>query len=436
LTSITAWRAANTLYLDTDVGPSDVQDYYFNISLEDVDDEQFTQELRLGGNSDRWTWVGGMYFLWGSHDRYGVLDISAAPVGTAFHDFWGTGIFTDLEYQKVDTTSLAFFGQGTYSLTDTWSVTGGLRYTYDEKDMHSTGVAGAGFFQLEDFDVRDKNDWDAFTPMASIQGTFEDTGAFDSLFVFTSVTRGYKAGGYNVQAGTAAGVSQSVEPEYAWSYEAGVKTRSLGDRLGINVVVFHQTLEDLQTQVFEQGGTFSQENAGETVVDGVEFELSAAISQGFDVGLAYSWMDAEYDVFIDDEADFSGNRLPQAPETTYSVDAAYVVPVGNGELSFRANFSHSSWVFITPRLESVPYPIKDRTERDTLDAFLTYEGERWSIGAYGRNLTDDRPITFALDSLSFGWLTQDEAFVAGEQAWAGRIAPPREVGITIGWRMQ
>ena len=433
-TSISAWRTSDTIYNDTDIGPSDVQDFYFNLTTEDVGDEQFTQEIRLGGNSDRLTWVGGMYFLWGSHDRVGILDISAAPPGTLFHDDYGTGVFTDLEYQRVDTTSLAFFGQATYSFNDIWSVTGGLRWTYDEKDMHSTGQAGAGFFQLEDFDVMASDDWDATTPMVSIQGSFEDTGAFESLFVFASATKGYKAGGYNVQAGTAAGILPSVAPEFAWSYEVGVKTRSGGGRLGINVVAFHQTLEDLQTQVFSDMATFSQENAGETSVDGVEFELSAAISEGFDVGLTYSWMDAEYDVFIDGETDFSGQRVPQAPETTYSIDASYSVPVGNGDLSFRANFSHRSWIYITPLPPGAFYPIQNLTERDTLDAFLTYEGERWSIGAYGRNLTDDRPITFALD-LGYGWLTLDET-IAGEQVWSGRRAKPREYGITIGWRMQ
>lgn len=434
LTSITAWRQGDATFKDTDLGPSDVQNYYFNAALTDTDDEQFTQELRLAGGSERWTWVGGLYYLWGSHDRRGVLDISAAPAGTAFHDIWGDGVFTDNEYQRVDTNSIAIFGQGTFSLTAHWSITGGLRWTYDEKDMRSTGISGAGLFILEDFEVSDSDYWDAITPMASIQGAFENLGSFDSLFVYASATKGYKAGGYNVQAGTAAGIAQSVQPEFVWNYEVGIKTRSMDNRLSADVIVYHQVLEDLQTQVFAQGGTFSQENAGKTIVDGIEIELSAALGERFDLGISYSRMNGRYDMFISNATDFSDQRLPQSPETTYSIDAIYVLPVSNGELSLRANFSHNSWINITPRLDNDPYPIKARTERDTLDIFLNYQGKSWSIGLYGRNLTDDRPITFSLDSLSFGWLTLNE-LDAGEQAWFGRIGPPREYGVTIGWRM-
>lgn len=434
LTSITAWRQGNAAFKDTDLGPSDVQNYFFNISLTDAGDEQFTQELRLGGESERWTWVGGLYYLWGSHDRIGVLDISAAPAGTAFHDAWGDGVFTDNEYQRVDTNSFAIFGQGTYSLTEVWSVTGGLRWTYDEKEMFSTGASGAGFFMLEDFEVTDSSSWDALTPMASMQGAFENLWSFDSLFVYASAAKGFKAGGYNMQAGTAAGITQSVEPEFAWAYEAGIRTRSIDNRLSANVIIFHQVLEGLQTQVFDQGGTFSQENAGKTTVDGVEIDIAAALGDSFDLGLTYSRMNGKYETFVSSETDFSGQRLPQSPETTYSIDATYSLPMRNGELSLRANLSHNSWINITPRLESDPYPIKARTERDTLNIFLKYQGKSWSIGLYGRNLTDDRPVTFSLDSLSFGWLTQSE-LDAGEQAWFGRIGPPREYGLTIGWRM-
>ena len=124
--------------------------------------------------------------------------------------------------------------------------------------------------------------------------------------------------------------------------------------------------------------------------------------------------------------------MPQTPKTTYSFDASYVAPYGDGELSMTFNYSHKSYIEITPRQPTTFYPIRSATERDTLNLTVSYDVGNLTFTAWGRNLTDDQAVTMAFNSLSGLYLTPEEA-AAGEQYWIGRVGPPRTFGLTLGY---
>jgi iron complex outermembrane receptor protein len=437
-TSITAYRFGDNLYYDSDLGPSIRQSIMINLTKEDLRDRQFTQELRWAGSDENLTWVAGIYYLDGDYERTGIMDLQTLE-GTSWSpgigdgDAWADGGLRDLEFSSVLVDSIAAFSQVTYAMNDTLSLVAGGRYTRDKKTHHATGVAGAWFFQVEDFDVTDSASWSEFTPKIGLEASWDDVGGYDSVFAFLSYTEGYKSGGYNVQAGCdCPGVSSPVDPEYTDSIELGLRTRSLGNRFGASVVLFSQETEGLQTQIWEDG-KFYQDNAGKTSVEGIEVELDLVVNEYFDVGLTYANTDGKYDEFTFKSYNYNGTRLPQTPKTTYSFDASYIAPYGDGELSLTLNFSHKSYIEITPREATTFYPIKSATERDTLNVTASYEVGNLTFTAFGRNLTDDQAVTMAFNSLSGLYLSPEEA-AAGEQYWIGRVGPPRTFGLSLGYK--
>ena len=86
--------------------------------------EQVSQELQLISNGwDRWEWIAGFYYF--TQDATRVTNVTPTYLDR-LGGFYAGG---DLE---ID--SYAVFGQATYKLSDAFSVTGGVRYTWDEKE--------------------------------------------------------------------------------------------------------------------------------------------------------------------------------------------------------------------------------------------------------------------------------------------------------------
>ena len=106
-------------------------------------------------------------------------------------------------FSTVDARAWALFGQATYSLSSRVSLTGGVRYSDEQKDIHNVGgryllgtavLANPASF----YDFVDRAIYDAWTPKASVQ--FQ---ASRETFVYVSATRGFKSGGLNVTRGPA-----------------------------------------------------------------------------------------------------------------------------------------------------------------------------------------------------------------------------------------
>jgi iron complex outermembrane receptor protein len=127
----------------------------------------------------------------------------------------------------VHRTPKALFGQATYSVSSRVSLTGGVRYTDERKDLDNTGgVYRLGTTILADptsfYDYVDNATYRAWTPKVSIH-----VQASRDTFVYASATRGFKSGGFNP---TATRPGLAFNPEFAWSYEGGLKRTLAGGR--------------------------------------------------------------------------------------------------------------------------------------------------------------------------------------------------------------
>jgi iron complex outermembrane recepter protein len=380
LTSLTAYRSSNyRFFIDADATELQVQ-------TSDVPDvqRQVSQELTLVQRTPKLTWIGGAFFFDEHHE--GQVEITVYPLQTQTRPFAKNGVKAG-----------ALFGQATYSLTRGVSLTGGVRYTDERKDLDNTG----GVYQLKTttlavptsfYDYVDDAAYQAWTPKGSIQvQVSRDT------FVYVSATRGFKSGGFNQFNPTAPESERAFNPEFDWSFEGGLKRTMASGRVRVNTAVFFNDYRDLQVQAFLRPGVIDVSNAGSATIRGIEVEGAAPAGRGVQIAGHFSWLDATYDRYLfrgpgGATLDTAGNRLNNAPEWSGGASGVYELATGRaGTASVRGDVSWQSRVFFTPVNDAI------ETQRAYgllhLRAGFEPQNRRWEIAVYVRNLGKQEYIT-------------------------------------------
>jgi iron complex outermembrane receptor protein len=374
LTSLTALRKVDyDVLADTDASELDL----LATNVHEIQ-HQWTEELTASGRHSGRTWVAGA-FLMGDVDR----QPSSIRLGTP-----------RLENRldpEVRSTSGSLFGQATIALTSRLSATGGLRYTRERKTIDNAG----GFYAFAAPDVllpgafkyTDSMSHAAWTPKVGLE-----LRAGERTLAYFSATRGFKSGGFNI---TSPEAGRGYAPEWAWSYEGGVKASLAEGRATLQVAGFLTDYTDLQVQTQIRPGVLDISNAAEATIRGVEVEGAVRVTNGLQVGGHLAWMDAAYDRYAAAgpggvAIDVSGHRLSNAPEWSGRLWVGWSVPAGHtGTLSLRADSRWQSTVFFNPFNDAIqrqrPYGL--------LDVNLELGRAHWSVGAYARNLTDEAYIT-------------------------------------------
>lgn len=146
---------------------------------------------------------------------------------------------------------------------------------------------------------------------------------------YVSITKGYKAGGFN--SAFERNEDISFNPEYSYNYEWGTKGRFAGGKLHSNLTFFYIDWRNQQVyQPVPSGRGAMLKNAGHSMSKGVEFEFSEQAIQNFRIWLNTGYNDVRYSDYVKDEnTDYSGNVIPYIPQYTGNLGAAYTV-----ELSF------------------------------------------------------------------------------------------------------
>jgi iron complex outermembrane recepter protein len=457
LTTITAFRQAETDwemasigapagggsdFLDDDPTTNDVFGVDVNDDIvEDID--TFSQEIRWTSTLDgNFNYTAGFYYFTEETDRIEQFkldrnSISAGQV-TLGNEYAGT---------FNETTSYAVYGQGTWELSEQWSVTVGARYTVDEKDYTAVsvncdlvrdgdpsvlgtqfenftacaGIGGSLNIIAEAFEASTNEDWDDFSPKFAMQYRPQD-----NLMFFASVSKGFKSGGFGGSQGVQAAATQPVDPETAINWEFGVKTDVLDDSLRINATTFYTDYEDLQVVRFgpvagTAFGAFQTTNIGSADITGVEVEVTWFLWDGFNIEANYAYLDTEVNDLILDTAggqiDASGSDLRQAPQNSYSVAFNYNVETSVGFVDFNLSFSHAD--------EQLNDYINQNTTIDAYDLVgsrlsWTSPNEEWEVALWGKNLTDK-------DYFS-------HTYVIGPGV-IGSWAAPRTYGLSVNWNL-
>lgn len=381
LTSITGYREAKRkVGSDEDASP----DYGLHIKFFNDKFEHFTQEIRLaspGENPFRFV-VGGYFFHQeGSQLREGYFGPGfGAPADT----------LAARGSASVDTTAWAGFINANLDLTDTLTLTGGIRYTNEKKDASVDQFGSpAGLADFTGF--TDSLNDDSVTATASLQYQ-----ATDNLLVYASYDRGYKSGGFNVDFVGSTG-EIPFDSETVDSFEAGFKSDLWDNRLRFNVSAFYAEYSNFQVFQFQTVGgntLLIASNAASVTTQGIEVEGFVRLTDNFEISYGLGYVDAEFDDFPGGATDdlgvpinIAGNSLPRAPKVSGSVTGRYKFPIGgSADGTFSVTYSHRGEQFFNP-------DNRDRTRQGAyglLNASLDIElNDRWTIGIWGRNLTDE-----------------------------------------------
>jgi iron complex outermembrane receptor protein len=342
---------------------------------------QVSQELTVAQRTPTLAWTAGAFF-YDDRDR-GRTEITDLVRGVQMRPF-----------STISANAWALFGQATYSVSSRVSLTGGLRYSDEEKDAQNRGgtyLRGTSTLAIPAtfYAFVDRATFRAWTPRASVQvQPSRDT------FVYVSAARGFKSGGFNASASER---GRAFGPELAWSYEGGVKRTLAGGRARANAAVFYNDYRDLQVLSFVLPGLLDIRNAASATITGVEVEVAAAAWRGLQLAGNVSWLDATYDRFLavgpgNVTADAAGKRLNNAPAWSGSGSAAYELAAGRtGTASVRGDVSWQSRVFFSPfndAIESQPaYALVH------LRAGFEPRNRRWELAVYARNLRNREYVT-------------------------------------------
>jgi len=412
---------------------------------DNYDVDQQTHELQLTGTAadGKFKYAAGVFLF----DEDGTDDVNV-PVSIPTPDFGpGSGAVFEATIRndaEVDNSSEAAYFQGTYDFNDVWAVTGGIRYTEDDKGYAFTQVIGANIAndplvflppipafqaQLEEGGPLVQG----FIPLVgdgtgAVSETFSETQfkfgvdaqINDNTLWYYSFSQGFKSGGFVLRYVAAVPEALSFDPETLDTHEVGVKWQSPDSRYRINAAVYTSEYEDIQVTLFDALGGPITDNAGTADINGFELELTALLSDNFKLDLAYGYIDAEYtsitpptDVVLSSVVDIDAD-LVNTPENTFSLGAEYIANISNKDLTLRLDYSFTDDVF------------NDSQNSD----FLFQESTNlWNASAK-LGLTDNSEVVVWVENIG------DERFVVSGNSNFGlgfhSAVPnrPREYGIT------
>jgi iron complex outermembrane receptor protein len=396
LKSLTAYRGgAYTVFND-----SDATEVTVNTAYQTDQSKQISQELDLNLKFDSLEAVIGAYYFH-EHETSTIQNSSPPSVATPAAGAVQTSVFPDSRVR-----SAAVFAQGTYHLTNTLGFTAGVRYTSDRKELDQdflrTSLAPTKFEAvLPGFPllINTDRDFKAWTPKFGA-----DWQAGKDVMLYASITRGFKSGGTNF-AGTNA-LTLSFNPEYIWSYEAGIKSEWLDNRLRLNLTGFYYDYTNLQVQSLIAPGVASIGNAASAHAKGLELETIAKPNENLTFTFNYSLLDSEYSSFDNSSVpaalrpfvansprynaaagtfDATGYRLSGAPHTSISASAQYDIPITRGNFYVRAEYYWQSRVYYQP----TNILIASQASYDLTNVSLGYlDNDKWSIRLIAKNLSD------------------------------------------------
>jgi iron complex outermembrane receptor protein len=237
---------------------------------------------------------------------------------------------------------------------------------------------------------------------------------------FVSVNRGFTTGGFNTGAfNDPLGAAEIFDPEILVSYELGMKSTLLQDRLRFNATTFLYDYKDLQVFTFTPSGQQFIENASDAKASGLELEVQALLTERLEVSASAGLLRTEYENFVRGAEDLSGNRMIGAPQEQLGLRVKYGLPVSFGTLGARADLTYTGHRYYDEReLDEISSEGSDYN----LDGSLTWTDlrQRFSVTVWAKNLTDETTIIDVVDVGLFGY----------QNVWYNM---PRTYGVTFNY---
>lgn len=302
---------------DVDFGPANIARAFGGDSL-----DTNTYELRFDSNlSSSFSTLVGLFY---SREVAEAVDTTnIVPLG-----------LTRLSTNRTEADTYGAFGTLFYRPSDQWEFAAGLRY--DKEDRVAQGsvtLLQAGMtVPLPVPNARIQSE--EVSPRVSIR--YSPTSEFT---VFGSVARGYRGGGFNAPTAP----SRTYRGDSAWTYEVGARYTSDDRRIALSGSVFYNDYSDYiglnSIAPATGGGLVTVDlNTGDVTSYGLELEATFRPTPQWTISGAFTYLHARLDNFDAYTATtgrvLSSDRLTFQPDTMWSINSDYAVPIGDDTLTF------------------------------------------------------------------------------------------------------
>ena len=381
---------------------------YDYISLSDRSRRTVSQELRFASTdagrlfNDTTGWLLGIYALNLQDELLTINQGDYFDPGFNFADS-----LDDTFGSKYDSTNFAAFGQLERLFGNATRLSVGLRIERRSTDYEDTAGLQAG-------------------PSETMSGgeiTFSHDHS-DSITSFVSLSKGYKAGGFNLAI--VPDGRREFGAEETWNFEAGIKSSFLGDALWLNVAAFFSRRDDQQVRTSFQlipndpaSFVFFTDNAAKGETLGLEADLRWFVSATLELYANVGLLDATFNEFSTPQVDLGGRKQAHAPDYTLAAGASYR-HAGGFFARLDATARDAFYFDVSHSQKSRPYEL--------VNARVGYDAERWSLQLWGRNLLDRK---YAVRGFYFGNEPPDFP-----NALYTRLGDARQIGVTFDMRFQ
>lgn len=423
LTSITDFQSVERDYIeDSDASP--FTDFHFFLN---TDSEQWSQEIRLNGETDRFKWVTGFYYL-----NIDIADSNGGEIALLGVDPSGAsglvgGLISGLDSPYgQDKESWSVFGQIDYALNDQFSLIGGFRWIDEQVDF--SFAQNFVTFPRDGSIERNGNPnivlnlTDAIFGISSFEDSYSeglwsakvelDWRPNDDWLTYISWNRGVKGGGYNAPLDISLdprGLGQfGFDEEKLDAFEIGFKSSLFDGLARLNVAAYYNNYKDFQAFSI-LGLATNVVSAPDAESIGFEAELILNPSDGLDLlfGVGYNDMDVTL-------PDGSKTTSIQSPKWNLSGLARYEWAALTGTMAIQADFHYRSKHFHSiSRADAVT-----QGGYHVANARLSWTSADnvWEVAVFADNITDEEYIVQSFDvAAALGWIEE----YYGRPRWVG-----------------
>ncbi|MGH8252521.1 MAG: TonB-dependent receptor [Steroidobacteraceae bacterium] len=439
--------------------------------------QNFTQEIRLQSVDDsaKLTWTTGIFYsvnkqhyLEQIHDPQLGQFLQAVYTGTGnslgpdatpndyILDYFGIGYDPGYPTESyfLDTRAkdeqIAWFGEGSYKLTDRAKLTVGARYARMKFDFNSA-TGGPQLYDDNAYLTSSRSE-NTFTPKVSLQ--FQAT---PNDMYYATYAKGFRPGGGNNPLPIIAcsedfdpdhldlpnGAPKTFDSDTVDSIEVGAKN-NFNNRFKLASSVYYIKWHNIQQTVVPPVCQISFiSNLGEATAKGIDVQADVALTDSFTMELSAGYTDARYTQdskislnpavppIVSSGDAISGQGGQPNPPFTGSIGLEYKFDVAGRDSFVRLDYEHSGspkWLSAsqdsnTAQFSETAYPLP-ATDFMTLRGGVTL-GE-WQVAAFIDNLTDTHPVTNYDFTISAG-----DAFDTTQRNYTFR---PRTFGFTFTYR--
>lgn len=410
------------------------------------DFHQWSQELRLSSPlGSEFDFITGLFFQTADLSATRRLDsnLSAySAVNPALAVIPPVGFQSEF---NQETETYAAFGSVTWHINDVVHVTGGLRYTIEEKeasrDLFYTGynsqtplaqaydptaapmaqlpantyalaVGGQHLLGVYEHQVDSDRRAENVSPSLKVQYDLSD-----DVMLYASVSQAFKSGGFNEFGNQGDDVGEygsspesfDFDEEEALAFELGGKTSLFDGAAKLNFALFRTDYSDLQVSTF-RGDTFSVGNAAEAISQGVEVDGTIRLGETLYLNASMAYLDASYSKFEnasctvaqiattvgDCTQDLTDRELANAPKWTGNIALDHELNVGE-QLLLRSHVdvSFADEQYLATDLD--PHTLEDAHTKVNARLGLGNADGTWELALVGKNLTDEEIRSWSND---------------------------------------